>query len=101
VKETVHTRGFRQVDQATDPQYYFQFLDEFGAFESVLECRRLMLQLLGIRAGYRLLDVGCGVGDDVREMARLAGETGKAVGLDNSQVMIAEARKGPKGWDYL
>ena len=97
MKEMVHTRGFRQVDQVTDAQYYFQFLDEFGAFESVQECRRLMLQLMDIRAGYRLLDVGCGVGDDVREMAQLAGETGQAVGLDNSQVMIAEARKRSEG----
>ena len=97
MKEPVHTRGFRQVDQATDPQYYFQFLDEFGALESVQECRRLMLQLLQIRAGHRLLDVGCGVGDDVRDMARHVGETGKAVGLDNSYMMVAEARRRSEG----
>jgi ubiquinone/menaquinone biosynthesis C-methylase UbiE len=97
MKEPVHTRGFRQVDQATDPQYYFQFLDEFGALESVQECRRLMLQLLQIRAGHRLLDVGCGVGDDVRDMARHVGETGKAVGLDNSHMMVAEARRRSEG----
>jgi ubiquinone/menaquinone biosynthesis C-methylase UbiE len=97
MKETVHTRGFRQVDQATDPQYYFQFLDEFGALESVQECRGLMLQLMHIHAGYRLLDVGCGVGDGVREMARLAGEKGHAVGLDNSHMMIAEAQKRSEG----
>lgn len=95
MKDTVH--GFRQVDQATDPQYYFQFLDELSMLRSVQECRDLMLEMLGIRPGHQLLDIGCGVGDEVRAMARLAGATGKAVGLDNSQAMIAEATRRSEG----
>jgi ubiquinone/menaquinone biosynthesis C-methylase UbiE len=97
MKDTVH--GFRQVDQATDAQYYFQFLDELSVLRSVQECRELMLDTLDIRRGHRLLDIGCGVGDEVRAMARLAGDTGKAVGVDNSRVMIAEAtrRSGASG----
>ena len=95
MKDTVH--GFRTVDQAMDAQYYFQFLDELSMLRSVQECRDFMVDMLGIRPGYQLLDVGCGVGDEVRAMARLTGATGKAVGLDNSQVMIAEATKRSEG----
>ncbi|MGH7846975.1 MAG: methyltransferase domain-containing protein, partial [Candidatus Binatia bacterium] len=95
MKDTVH--GFRQVDQATDAQYYFQFLDELSMLQSVQECRRLMRDVLGVHPGHRLLDIGCGVGDEVRAMARLAADRGNAVGLDNSRVMIAEATRRSEG----
>lgn len=95
MKETVH--GFRKVDHTADAQYFIQFLDEISSFESVRECKRLMLDLLGIRAGHRLLDIGCGVGDDVNEMARLVGNTGKVVGLDSSHVMAVESRRRSEG----
>jgi SAM-dependent methyltransferase len=57
-----------------------------------------MLQFLNLQRGHRLLDVGCGIGDDAREMARLVGESGRVVGLDSSQVMIAEAQKRSESW---
>ena len=90
MKDTVH--GFREVDQAEDAQYYFQFLDELSVLRSVQECRDWMLDMLDIGPGHQLLDIGCGVGDAVRAMARLTGKTGKAVGLDNSQVTDRPAR---------
>ena len=95
MKDTVH--GFGHVDRATDAHYYFQFLDELSMLRSVQECRELILDMLDIRPGHQLLDIGCGLGDEVRAMARLAGDTGKAVGLDNSQVMIAEATRRSEG----
>ena len=47
--------------------------------------------------GRRVLDVGCGTGDDVREMAGLVGAAGLVVGIDNSQAMIAVARQRTTG----
>ena len=41
----------------------------------------------------RLLDIGCGNGDDVRALAALVGPSGQAVGIDSSETMVAEARK--------
>jgi ubiquinone/menaquinone biosynthesis C-methylase UbiE len=95
VKETVY--GFRKVDQAADAQYFIRFLDDLAALDSVRECRRLMIDRLDLRAGHRVLDVGCGVGDDVAAIARLVGPSGKVVGVDSSQVMVDEARKRCKG----
>ena len=96
MKESVY--DFSQVDQVTDAQYYVQVLEEISRLESIRECKHLMLQFLNVHRGQRLLDVGCGLGDDAREMACLVGENGRVVGLDRSQVMIAEARKRSESW---
>jgi len=42
------------------------------------------------------LDVGCGTGDDVRAMAVKVGPSGRAVGIDISETMIAEAKSRAK-----
>jgi ubiquinone/menaquinone biosynthesis C-methylase UbiE len=41
----------------------------------------------------RVLDVGCGTGDDARGMAARVAPGGLVVGIDNSEAMIAEAQK--------
>lgn len=44
-----------------------------------------------------VLDVGCGTGEDVRAMASKVGAAGQVVGIDNSEVMIAESKKRSAG----
>jgi ubiquinone/menaquinone biosynthesis C-methylase UbiE len=51
-----------------------------------------MVELMGVAAGAHLLDVGSGTGDDVRALADVAGPSGRAVGVDVSEAMIAAAR---------
>jgi SAM-dependent methyltransferase len=43
--------------------------------------------------GERVVDVGCGCGATAVELARRVGPTGRAVGVDISAAMIAEARR--------
>jgi arsenite methyltransferase len=47
-----------------------------------------------IRAGARVLDLGCGAGLDSLILARRVGPTGRVVGIDFSQAMLARARLG-------
>ena len=58
-------------------------------------------QALGLKAGAVVLDVGCGLGHDARELMRLVGARGRVVGADYSEEMIAEARRGSKGISSL
>jgi SAM-dependent methyltransferase len=52
-----------------------------------------LLQGVGVEPGWRCLDVGCGGGHVTTDLARLAGPTGWAVGVDFDDVMIDLARK--------
>jgi ubiquinone/menaquinone biosynthesis C-methylase UbiE len=55
-----------------------------------------MRDRIALANGEAVLDVGCGPGDDLFDMAEDAGPAGRLVGLDASDVMIAEARRRAK-----
>jgi ubiquinone/menaquinone biosynthesis C-methylase UbiE len=95
-KEEMAT-GFRAVDHTTDPDFFVRYLDTAGTQEQIQTFKRRTFELLEVKAGYHLLDVGCGTGDDVRALAPLVGSTGRVVGVDTSATMIAEARKRTEG----
>ncbi|HEY7833329.1 MAG TPA: methyltransferase domain-containing protein [Ktedonobacterales bacterium] len=87
------------MDAAPDPLRFVRFLTaRVGAGTQAR--RELSYELLGARAGMRLLDVGCGVGDDVRALARLAGPTGAVIGLDASESLLAAARERSQGLEH-
>jgi ubiquinone/menaquinone biosynthesis C-methylase UbiE len=52
-----------------------------------------MLDLCPVHAGNQVLDVGCGLGHEVRRLAERAGPQGRVVGIDQNAPMIAEARR--------
>jgi ubiquinone/menaquinone biosynthesis C-methylase UbiE len=58
-------------------------------------------QALGLEAGAVVLDVGCGLGQDARELMRLVGARGRVVGADYSVEIIAEARRETKDGSSL
>jgi SAM-dependent methyltransferase len=52
---------------------------------------RIARLLLGLGKGDGILDVACGPGNFTREFARVAGDTGLAVGIDASPTMLDRA----------
>jgi len=89
--------GFVHVDQTGDPGHYVCFLERASGVEQIRQFKRRSYELLQVRAGQHVLDVGCGLGDDVRALAALVVPGGRAVGVDLSEVMVAEARKRSEG----
>jgi SAM-dependent methyltransferase len=52
-----------------------------------------VLRELGLRGGERILDVGSGLGQLTRGMARTAGEGARAVGIERSSQQLAESKR--------
>ena len=95
--ETTRLAEFGRIDATADPDYFVRFLDAACAAASFRAYKRRMIDLLELAPGRVVLDVGCGTGDDVRDMATLVGPGGKVVGIDNSQAMIGVARRRAEG----
>ncbi|GAC1520568.1 MAG: class I SAM-dependent methyltransferase [Chloroflexota bacterium] len=87
------TSLFSQVDRTKDPDFFVRFMDEGHKLPAIQASKRLMLERIALAPGESVLDVGCGPGIDVLDMAEFIGPAGRLVGLDASEVMIAEARR--------
>jgi ubiquinone/menaquinone biosynthesis C-methylase UbiE len=91
-----HSNLFTQVDRTKDPDFFVRFMDEAQKPAGIQASKRLMLERMALAPGKAVLEVGCGPGTDVFDMVELVGPAGRLVGLDASEVMIAEARRRAK-----
>ncbi len=85
--------SFHNIDRTEAPRNAVRFLDGLNNTEQVQEIQRLTHRLLGVSEGSQVLDAGCGLGEVTRELARLVGRTGRVVGIDLSENMVAESRR--------
>jgi ubiquinone/menaquinone biosynthesis C-methylase UbiE len=83
--------GFRDVDRAGDAAAFSANLDRATSVAAIARNRELVRESLALGPGDHLLDVGCGNGEEVRAAAALVGDGGRAVGLDLSEALVAEA----------
>ena len=94
VPSTAFADAWIQVDRTENPRFFVNLLDATRA--RLLECARRspgeFFAPLAPRPELNVLDVGCGTGDFLRLLAPIV-SPGKAVGLDLSETMIAEAQK--------
>ena len=92
--------GFKDIDNADDPEMFVEYLDKVSSTDAALMYKPRSYDLLETRKGHSILDIGCGTGEDVREIAKLVGGEATVVGLDRSAVMIAAARARTKVEDH-
>lgn len=85
--------GWANVDATEDAGYYINMLDQTTGDQKAQEYKRQTYELIGVAPGRRILDLGCGTGDDAIGMARQMGGSGEVVGIDLSEAMVAEARR--------
>jgi SAM-dependent methyltransferase len=88
--------AFSHVDDA-DPAALAGYLDAVGSEDAVARWKTLSFDLLEAGPGAVVVDVGCGLGDDVRALALRTAPGGRAIGVDMSASMIDEARRRSAG----
>ncbi|MDO3643278.1 methyltransferase domain-containing protein [Mucilaginibacter sp. L3T2-6] len=86
------TAGFQSADNS-DSAYLIKFLEDVHNCETVRNVFKEQLAWLKIQRGDYVLDIGCGIGDQAYEMAKLAGYAGLVTGTDASHAMIDMAKK--------
>lgn len=84
--------GFTDVDRTQNKKAYFDCLNLLDSLEYYKECKTKSYELLQLEPGIKVLEAGCGLGDDAFRIAKLIMPGGLVVGLDVSTVMIEKAR---------
>jgi ubiquinone/menaquinone biosynthesis C-methylase UbiE len=69
-------------------------LDEMRASDTVIATVvPRIAAALAVQPGERILDVGCGTGIDVLDLAAVVGPAGSVIGVDHNQGLLEEARR--------
>jgi ubiquinone/menaquinone biosynthesis C-methylase UbiE len=99
-RRTGIARGFRDVDAHAHGEDFGTYLQQVARVMAAEKAASH--DLLEPAPGRHILDVGCGVGEDVRALAARVAPAGRVVGIDRSRMMIDEAcRAGvPAGAEF-
>src|SRR6266487_4209508 len=85
--------GFQRPDANARHDGLFGFLERVDELPHVQAIKRRMTDLLGPSAGQHLLEVGCGMGHEIRRLAGRVAPGGSVLGIDMNHAMIDEARR--------
>jgi len=93
--------GFSKVDGSQDPGVFTSCLQTLCSLPYFQDYKVKSFQRLDPKEGSRILEIGCGLGQDAIAISRMTGERGRVVAVDSSQKMIEAACKGPLGTDSI
>ncbi len=84
--------NYIDVDRSKDPGAAVGWLDELSSWPFYQFYKERSIELLHLHPGESVLDVGCGAGGVAIAISEITGREGRTIGLDSSEVMVAEAR---------
>jgi len=85
--------GYQSADTDTDPRALIRFLGAVYDDPAMQAYKLHMRQLLDLRPGETVLEVGCGAGQDLIRDAAQVGPGGRVIGVDAKASMVAEAQR--------
>ena len=90
-------QDFQEPGRSADTAATFRWLDRAAENPLIQQIKQRMLDACPVGAEDQVLDVGCGLGHEVRRLAQLVGPRGRVVGIDANPAMITEARRRAEG----
>jgi len=84
--------SFNRIDETENPGEFIAFLDIAARNKGIIAMKRRTYELLDARDGQRILELGCGTGDDARKIAEKISPAGSLIAVDKSKALIDEAR---------
>lgn len=91
MSERIEPGDWSEVDADDDAAAFQSYLDRVTGLDGVQAIKRRSRRLLDPSSGDRVVDVGCGLGGDVRALAGTVGPEGSVLGVDSSAAMLREA----------
>jgi ubiquinone/menaquinone biosynthesis C-methylase UbiE len=98
---------YQDCDRYTVSRRYDRLATFIPLFDRILflpkDSRRMAVDRLGLRAGDKVLDVGCGTGRSLGYLHKAVGPTGRVYGIDISPGMLRKAQKScdANRWDNV
>jgi ubiquinone/menaquinone biosynthesis C-methylase UbiE len=92
-----HPDIWRAIDAQPTAAKLADTLELRGRTPAQVRLRRRFLRFVPIRAGARVLEIGCGTGVVLRDLMVLVGKRGEVTGLDPSRTMRQRARALSRG----
>jgi ubiquinone/menaquinone biosynthesis C-methylase UbiE len=89
--------NFNRIDETEKPGEFIAFLDTASRNKGIAAMKSRTYELLDAKPGRRILEVGCGTGDDARQIAEMIAPTGSLIAIDKSEAIICEARRRSRG----
>lgn len=93
--------GFRDVDGNSDVAKMAACLGFLAGLPSFQAYKARSLEMMRLKPGQTVADLGCGLGFDLPEMARQVLPGGRVKGLDASRQLLAEAAKALGGLEDI
>ncbi|OLC34020.1 MAG: hypothetical protein AUH81_13025 [Candidatus Rokubacteria bacterium 13_1_40CM_4_69_5] len=87
----LHPDPYRDVDAQPDPIRFAESLEERGRTPSQVRLRQRFLRFMPVRPGHAVLEVGCGTGVVLRDLAARVGPRGRVAGVDQSRWLVRAA----------
>lgn len=101
MNQTIHSQGFHfkefsKLDSSPDADYLINSMEVMSSLDSIQAIKNRAIKAMRLKRGERVLEVGCGHGQDAEAIGKIVGNTGSVIAIDLSQRMIHEAIRRSK-----
>lgn len=98
-KQVATWSNYAAVDQDANPEAYVKHMDTLRGVDAIQAYKQETFELLALKPNSQALEVGCGPGTDAQALAERIESSGKVIGLDKSEIMIAAAQERTRDLD--